>query len=121
LPVGPRPVPPAVADPGVRSLLYSFGTHREKLEIGLSSQRIQQAFAAQVGFTGSYQSVKRFARRLRGAAPERVWRIEIQPGEEAQVDFVTAACVINALTGGRRRPAGLAVMRRLAGQRAFAR
>ena len=36
---------------------------------------------------GSYQSVKRFVRRLKARQPERVWRIECQPGEEMQVDF----------------------------------
>ena len=55
-------------------------------------------------FTGSYQSVKRFVRRLRGAAQERVWRIEGQPGEEAQADFGTGARVIDPVTGVRRRP-----------------
>jgi len=85
-------------------LLSSFVTHRGKLETGLSSQRIQQALASQVGFTGSNQSVKRFVRRLRGAAPERVWRIEVQPGEEAQVDLGTGAYVIGPVTGGRSRP-----------------
>ena len=86
---------------------------------------------AEVGFSGSYQLVKRFVRHLRGAAPERVWRIEVQPGEEAQIDFGTGAWVIDPVTGVRRRPWVLQVVlsfsprvkerRRLAGQRAFAR
>lgn len=62
-----------------------------KLDAGLSAQRIHQDLVAEVGFGGSYQSVKRFVRRLRRQQPERVWRIEVQPGEEVQVDFGTGA------------------------------
>ena len=51
-----------------------------KLEEGLSAQRIYQDLVAEVGFSGSYQSVKRFVRQLRDQTPERVWRIEVQPG-----------------------------------------
>jgi hypothetical protein len=39
------------------------------------------------GFTDSYQSVKRFVRKLRSIQPQRVWRLECQPGEELQLDF----------------------------------
>ena len=58
-----------------------------KMEAGLSAQRIYQDLVEEKGFLGSYQSVKRFVRRLRQRQPERVWRIECQPGEEMQVDF----------------------------------
>jgi transposase len=74
-----------------------------KLDAGLSAQRIYQDLAAEVGFDGSYQSVKRFVRQLRRQQPERVWRIEVEPGEEVQVDFCTGAPVIDA-EGHRRRP-----------------
>jgi transposase len=105
LPAGPRPVPPAVADPGRPSRCSPHSELIEaKLEAGLSAQRIHQDLVAEVGFSGSYQSVKRFVRHLRGAAPERVWRIEVQPGEEAQIDFGTGAWVIDPVTGVRRRP-----------------
>jgi transposase len=83
LPVGPRPVPAAVAHPGRASCGSPHSALIEaKLETGLSTQRIHQDPVAEVGFTGSYQSFKRFVRRLHGAAPERVWRIEVQPGED---------------------------------------
>ena len=36
-----------------------------KLDAGLSAQRIYQDLVAEVGFSGSYQSVKRFVRQLR--------------------------------------------------------
>ena len=58
-----------------------------KMKAGLSAQRIYQDLVEEKGFLGSYQSVKRFVRRLRQRQPERVWRIECQPGEEMQVDF----------------------------------
>jgi transposase len=74
-----------------------------KLAAGLSGQRIYQDLVTEVGFSGSYQSVKRFVRQLRHQQPERVWRIEVQPGEEAQVDFGTGAPVVDA-DGRRRRP-----------------
>ena len=58
-----------------------------KMEAGLSAQRIYQDLIEEQGFLGSYQSVKRFVRRLRQRQPQRVWRMECQPGEEMQVDF----------------------------------
>ena len=69
-----------------------------KLEVGLSAQRIYQDLISEVQFGGSYQSVKRFVRQLRKAQPERVWRIEVQPGEEVQVDFGSGAPVAIALS-----------------------
>jgi len=74
-----------------------------KLDEGLSAQRIYQDLVAEVSFSGSYQSVKRFVRQLRHQQPERVWRIEVQPGEEVQIDFGAGAPVIDA-EGHRRRP-----------------
>jgi transposase len=74
-----------------------------KLEAGLSAQRIYQDLVVEVGFSGSYQSVKRFARHLRCQEPDRVWRLEVQPGEELQIDFGAGAPVVDA-QGRRRRP-----------------
>jgi predicted transcriptional regulator len=58
-----------------------------KIEIGLSAQRIYQDLVEEKGFTDSYESVKRFERKLRASQPERVWRLECRPGEELQLDF----------------------------------
>jgi transposase len=58
-----------------------------KVEVGLSAQRIYQDLVEEKGFTDSYQSVKRFVRKLRAVQPERIWRLECQPGEEVQLDF----------------------------------
>ena len=50
----PRPVPPAVADPGRPSRCSPHSELIEaKLEAGLSAQRIHQDLVAEVGFTGS--------------------------------------------------------------------
>jgi transposase len=58
-----------------------------KVEVGLSAQRIYQDLVAESGFIDSYQCVSRFVCKLRAKQPERVWRIEVQPGEEVQLDF----------------------------------
>ena len=46
------------------------------VEVGLSAQRIYQDLVEESGFTDSYQSVKRFVRKLRSIQPDRVWRFE---------------------------------------------
>ncbi len=87
---------PSLCDPHAQRI-------EAKCEVGLSAQRIYQDLVAEVGFIGSYQSVKRFVRRLRQSRPEAVQRIEVQPAEEAQVDFGTGAWIVEA-GGYRRRP-----------------
>jgi transposase len=67
-----------------------------KVEVGLSAQRIYQDLVEESGFTDSYQSVKRFVRKLRSIQPERVWRLECQPGEELQLDFGLGAPIDDA-------------------------
>ena len=67
-----------------------------KVEVGLSAQRIYQDLVEESGFTDSYQSVKRFVRKLRSIQPERVWRLECQPGEELQLDFGLGAPIGDA-------------------------
>jgi transposase len=66
-----------------------------KLEEGLTAQRIYQDLV-EFSFTGSYQSVKRYVRRLRRTDPELVQRIEVEPGEEVQVDFGTGPTLLQA-------------------------
>jgi transposase len=72
-----------------------------KLDCQLSAQRIWQDLATEQGFNGSYDSVKRFVRRLGQATPLPFRRIECGPGEEAQVDFGTGAPIITS--EGKRR------------------
>lgn len=95
--------PPTTGNVGAPSLCV---VHRAlivaKLEKGLTAQRIYQDLQSEVSFAGSYESVKRFVRKLRKEEPELVQRIEVQPGEEVQVDFGQGPMVPTA-GGGKRR------------------
>lgn len=71
------------------------------LDLGLSAQRIYQDLVAGHGFGGSYPSVSRYVAKFKLSEPERVWRIECQPGEEMQVDFGLGAPLVE--TGGKTR------------------
>jgi len=81
----------------------------EAIEAGLSKGRnakaIWQDLVDVYGFTGGYQSVKRFIRKFRGSqSPEACAVIETPPGEELQVDYGTGPMVrdgIQADTGAR--------------------
>jgi transposase len=73
----------------------------EKLEQELSAQRIYQDLTIEHGFTGSYDSVKRFVRQLGRSRPLPMRRMECAAGEEAQVDFGSGAPVIGP--DGKRR------------------
>lgn len=82
--------------------------YREAIEIGLSRGRnamaIWQDLVSGVGFTGAYQSVRRFIRKLRGTqSPEARVVIETAPGEEAQVDFGTGPMTRDPASGKYRR------------------
>ena len=62
----------------------------EKLDAGLSVQRIWQDLVEEYGYGASYESVKRFVRTI---APTRraVGVFHCAPGAEAQVDFFRGA------------------------------
>src|SRR4051812_12903662 len=68
---------------------------------GLSAQRIYQDLVAGHAFTGSYDAVKRFVRRLAHKTEPPFRRMECAPGHELQVDFGQAAWVTE--DGHRRR------------------
>lgn len=69
---------------------------------GLSAQRIYQDLITEEQFTGSYQSVKRFVRRLASRMPLPFRRMECAAGQEVQVDFGQGAWVL--VNGKRKRP-----------------
>ena len=69
---------------------------------GLSAQRIYQDLVIEQAFAGSYHSVQRFVQELRAAVPLPFRRMEVDPGQEVQVDFGQGAWVIE--NGVRRRP-----------------
>ena len=75
----------------------------EKLDAGLSLQRIWQDLVEEYGYGASYESVKRFVRTV---APTRraVGVFHCAPGAEAQVDFFRGAPTLEAATGEWRRP-----------------
>jgi transposase len=75
----------------------------EKLHVGLSAQRIYQDIVSDFGFSGSYQSVKRYVRKLGSCAEEPFRRMECAPGEEAQVDFGSGGRIIRE-DGSKSRP-----------------
>jgi transposase len=74
----------------------------KKLQQELSAQRIYQNLTVEHGFTGSYDSVKRFVRQLGHSRALPMRRMECGAGEEAQVDFGSGAPVIGP-DGKRRR------------------
>jgi len=65
-----------------------------ELSCGRSAMSIWLDLVDTHGFTGGYQSVKRFVRKLRGtASPEAREIIETRPGEESQIDYGTGPMV----------------------------
>jgi transposase len=72
----------------------------EKLELGLSAQRIYQDLVSE-GFSHEYHSVRRFVAKLRRTSLLPFRRMECEAGEEAQVDFGTGAWI--ELSDGKRR------------------
>ena len=82
--------------------------YRELIELELSRGRnatgIFQDLVDAHGFTGGYQSVKRFVRKLRGTvSPEARVIIETRLGEECQVDYGTGPMVRDPDSGKYRR------------------
>jgi transposase len=106
-----KPATPVTADSGrpTRSPTASASEpYRELIELALARGRnamaIWQDLVSAQGFTGSYQSVKRFVRRLRGApTPEAHPVIVTEPGQEAQVDYGSGPMVRDPQSGKYRR------------------
>jgi len=104
-----RPNPPT-GNSGPSSRCAPFReTILAELEQGLSYQRIWQDLRED-GFTGGYDSVKRYAGRLAQANPLPFRRMECKPGAEAQVDFGTGAPVV--IPEGEPLPVGMKTRRR---------
>jgi len=75
----------------------------DKLQGGLSRQRIYQDLRDEYGFEGSYYSVRRFVKRLGVDRPIPFRRMECMPGEQGQIDFGTGAPVVKP-DSKRKRP-----------------
>ena len=79
-------------------------TIEEALSRGRNAKAIWQDMVDDHSFTGSYQSVKRFVRKLAGPiAPDARAVIVTPPGEEAQVDYGTGPLVRDPQSGKYRR------------------
>lgn len=63
------------------------------LELGLSAQRIYQDLVRDHAYVGSYQSIKRLARKLAHRYELPFRRMECEPGDELQIDFGTGAWI----------------------------
>lgn len=72
-----------------------------KRDQGLSAQRIYQDLISEHAAAISYDSVRRFMRRLGWVRPLPFRRIECAPGQEAQVDFGKGAPIVDR--DGKRR------------------
>jgi transposase len=100
----PPPRPPAQA-----TLTTSIcEPHRAFIQAQLRFKRnytaIYQDLVDTHGFTGAYNSVKRFCGALCKHEPEQFDRLEFAPGEEAQVDYGEGALTRVAGTARFRRP-----------------
>ena len=110
---GPAPVTPDAApvetlSPPAKGSASACEPHREFIESWLSKGRnakaIFQDMADDCGFRGSYQSVKRFVRKLQGDTNSQARAvITTEPGEEIQVDYGSGPMVRDAITGKYRR------------------
>jgi transposase len=94
----------ASASPGRRSRCEPWrAVILQGLEQGLTAKRIWQDLKTDRGFAGDYQSVQRFACKLKGCSPSPWRRMECAPGAEAQVDFGRGAPILTP-DGRRMRP-----------------
>src|SRR6266403_857894 len=71
-------------------------------QAGLSAQRVYQDLVAEQEYGGSYDGVKRFVRQWCQSQPVPFVRMEVEPGQEAQVDLGQGAWVL--VEGKRKRP-----------------
>jgi transposase len=84
--------PPRTAGERCRSLCRAYrDTILAKLEEGLTAQRIYQDLRQEHGFPGEYSSVRRFVRQLVARKELPFRRMEVEPGQEMQVDYGTGA------------------------------
>src|SRR5580704_7388094 len=69
-----------------------------------NAMAIYQDLVEHHGYTGSYDAVKRLARKLRKREPKVSCRFETEPGQELQVDYGEGALTRDPRTGKYRRP-----------------
>ena len=92
----------AISTAGRKSLCGKHDEYiREQLKVGLGAQRIFQDLVEDKDFAGSYESGKRYVRKLEQIEPVPFRRMEVMPGTECQVDYGTGARVVGE--DGKRR------------------
>ena len=94
---------------GAEAAASACERYRDLVEQALSNRRngvaIYQELVDKHGFQGSYSSVRRFVRKLRGRGIAKTFAvIQTDPGEEAQVDYGTGPPVRHPASGKYRRP-----------------
>lgn len=90
-----RPAQASTVEP-YRDLVLAW---RAKRLEGVAIHRLLQ----ERGFKGTYSAVRRFLRKLGDASPDACVRIEVPPGQEAQVDFGYAGEIYDPQRGKLRR------------------
>ena len=105
----PRPSAPSLASPPVSSPATSLcEPHRvfieAQLRLGRNAMAIYQEMVDEKGFAGRYNSVMRFAARLRVREPEQFDRLSFAPGEEMQVAYGEGAPTLVPGTDRYRKP-----------------
>jgi transposase len=66
---------------------------------GVELTTVLQRLRDDRGYRGSYSSLRRFVRTLRPASPDVCVRVQVAPGEEAQVDFGPVGRLVDPRTG----------------------
>ena len=66
---------------------------------GIQATTIFQTLVEQFGFVGSYSSVRRKVKKIRGKNPEASCVLDFAPAEAAQVDFGKGPTIIDVFTG----------------------
>ncbi len=97
------PLTGCLIKPVAQSLCVPWQAVIESAEqAGLSAQRIYQYLICNHAFTRGYHSMQRFMRQLLQTQPVPFVRMEVEAGQEAQVDFGQGAWVL--MDGKRKRP-----------------
>lgn len=113
--IGHREVPtdfsskPAISSPSCPPTTPSLcEPHRsfieESLSRGMLAKSIWQDLKDEQDFAGSYDSLKRFVRKLKNKSPQSYCVIPTHPGREAQVDYGRGALTKDPVTGKYKRP-----------------
>lgn len=108
VPTDPKPHTEPEVPAGSTSTRSSAEPFREfidgELKKGRNAKAIFQDLVLHRGYTGSYDAVKRLARKLRQREPKISCRFETEPGQEAQVDYGEGAPARDPRTGKYRKP-----------------